>query len=40
MCFKFLCFQKTYRVQDFQIVRGPGWAGSERFDVEGKAEDP
>ena len=30
----------AYRVQGFQISGGPGWIGSDRFDVEGKAEDP
>ena len=28
------------RVQEFQISGGPGWIASDRFDVEGKAEDP
>jgi uncharacterized protein (TIGR03435 family) len=30
----------AYRVQEFQISGGPGWVGSDRFDVEAKAEDP
>jgi uncharacterized protein (TIGR03435 family) len=30
----------AYRVQGFQISGGPGWIGSDRFDVEGNAEDP
>jgi len=30
----------TYRIQQFQISGGPRWIGSDRFDVEGKAEDP
>jgi uncharacterized protein (TIGR03435 family) len=30
----------AYRVQEFQISGGPGWIGSERFDVQSKAEDP
>ena len=30
----------AYQVQEFQISGGPGWIGSDRFDVEGKAEDP
>ena len=30
----------AYRLQEFQISGGPGWVGSDRFDVEGKAEDP
>jgi len=30
----------TYRLQQFQISGGPRWINSERFDIEGKAEDP
>ncbi len=30
----------AYRVQEFQIYGGPGWIGSDRFDVEAKAENP
>jgi uncharacterized protein (TIGR03435 family) len=30
----------AYRLQDYQISGGPRWIGSDRFDVEGKAEDP
>ena len=30
----------AYRVEHFQISGGPDWAGSERFDVRAKAEDP
>jgi uncharacterized protein (TIGR03435 family) len=30
----------AYRLQQFQIFGGPKWIGSDRFDVEGKAEDP
>lgn len=30
----------AYQVPVFQISGGPGWAGSDRFDIEGKAEDP
>jgi uncharacterized protein (TIGR03435 family) len=30
----------AYQVPIFQISGGPGWADSDRFDVEGKAEDP
>lgn len=29
----------AYRLQQFQISGGPSWAGSERFDVEGKTDD-
>ena len=30
----------AYRVQQFQVSKGPGWIDSDRFDVQGKAEDP
>jgi len=30
----------AYQVPIFQISGGPAWTDSERFDVEGKAEDP
>ncbi len=30
----------TYRIQQFQISGGPRWIGSDRYDIEGKAEDP
>jgi len=30
----------TYRIQQFQISGGPRWIGSDRFDIEGRAEDP
>jgi uncharacterized protein (TIGR03435 family) len=29
----------AYRLQQFQIIGGPSWVGSDRFDVEGKTED-
>ena len=29
----------AYKAQEFQIVGGPGWIGSDRFDVEGGTED-
>jgi uncharacterized protein (TIGR03435 family) len=33
--------RNAYRVQDFQIVGGPGWLSSDRFDIVAKAEgDP
>ena len=31
--------QNAYRVRDFQIIGGPGWMASERWDVEAKAEE-
>jgi bla regulator protein blaR1 len=30
----------AYRLQQFQISGGPKWMDSDRFDVEGKADDP
>ena len=30
----------AYRVRGFQVVGGPAWAASERFDIEAKAADP
>jgi len=30
----------TYRIQQFQLSGGPPWIGSDRYDIEGKAEDP
>jgi uncharacterized protein (TIGR03435 family) len=33
-----LLIRLAYQVQDFQIVGGPGWIDSERFDIVAKAE--
>ena len=30
----------AYRIQGFRISGGPGWIDTERFDVDGKADDP
>jgi uncharacterized protein (TIGR03435 family) len=30
----------AYRLQQFQISGGPRWIDSDRFDIEGKSEDP
>jgi bla regulator protein blaR1 len=36
-----LLIRNAYRVQDFQIVGGPGWISSDHFDIVAKAEgDP
>jgi len=29
----------AYRVRDFQILGGPSWAGTDRWNIEGKAEE-
>src|SRR3954466_13346147 len=29
----------AYRIRDFQIVGGPDWINSERYDIQAKAED-
>jgi uncharacterized protein (TIGR03435 family) len=29
----------AYRVRDFQILGGPAWAGTDRWNIEGKAEE-
>jgi bla regulator protein blaR1 len=31
--------QNAYRVRDFQVIGGPSWMASERWDVEAKAEE-
>jgi uncharacterized protein (TIGR03435 family) len=30
----------AYRIQQFQVSGGPRWVDSDRFDIEGKAENP
>ncbi len=32
--------QQAYDVRDFQISGGPGWIGTERYDIEAKGERP
>jgi len=32
--------QAAYSVQDFQVERGSGWADTERFDIDAKADHP
>jgi uncharacterized protein (TIGR03435 family) len=34
-----LLIQQSYDVRDFQISGGPGWIGSDRFDITAKADD-
>jgi uncharacterized protein (TIGR03435 family) len=34
-----LLIREAYGVKDYQVSGGPGWLGSDRFDVEGKAAD-
>jgi len=34
-----LLIRNAYQLQDFQIVGGPSWIGSERYDIVAKAED-
>jgi uncharacterized protein (TIGR03435 family) len=33
-----ILIQRAYGVRDFQIVGGPGWLGSERYDITAKPE--
>jgi uncharacterized protein (TIGR03435 family) len=33
-----MLIRQAWRIQDFQIVGGPGWIGSDRFDIVAKAE--
>jgi uncharacterized protein (TIGR03435 family) len=33
-----MLIRQAWRLQDFQIVGGPGWLGSDRFDIVAKAE--
>src|SRR5689334_1504286 len=34
-----LLMRQAYRVQDYQIIGGPAWASSDRYDVEAKAPE-
>lgn len=34
------CILTAYHVQNFQVEGGPGWANSERYDIDGKAAYP
>ena len=34
-----MLIRQAYNLQDFQIVGGPGWIGSDRFDIAAKAPD-
>ena len=33
-----MLIRQAWRIQDFQIVGGPGWLGSDRFDIVAKAD--
>ncbi len=35
-----LCIQWAYQVQPFQISGGPGWLGTDKYDIVAKAEKP
>jgi len=40
MPIRILIRQAYGQLQDFQLVGGPGWINSDRFDIEAKVEDP
>jgi len=34
------CVKAAYQVQDYQLIGGPGWPETERYDIVAKAESP